>query len=41
MELPVEEIEEAIEFFKKHSGKDLTLAEALKLGLNTGGGNED
>ena len=37
VELPVEEIEEAIEFFKKHSGKDLTLAEALKLGLNTGG----
>lgn len=37
VELPVEEIEEAIEFFKKHSGNDLTLAEALKLGLNTGG----
>ena len=37
VELPVEEIEVAIEFFKKHSGNDLTLAEALKLGLDTGG----
>lgn len=37
VELPVDEIEEAIEFFKKHSGNELTLAEALKLGLNTGG----
>ena len=37
VELPVEEIEAAIEFFKKHTGMEVTLAEALRLGLNTGG----
>lgn len=37
VELPIEEIEKAIEFFKKHKGKDVTLGEALKLGLVGGG----
>jgi SNF2 family DNA or RNA helicase len=36
VELPVEEIEAAIEFFKKHGNKEITLGSALKLGLNTG-----
>ncbi|MGD0952378.1 MAG: DEAD/DEAH box helicase [Methanotrichaceae archaeon] len=36
VELPIEEIETAIEFFKKHSGKEITLAEALRFSLNTG-----
>jgi SNF2 family DNA or RNA helicase len=34
VELPVNDIEAAIEFFKKHGGKKITLGEALKLGLN-------
>jgi SNF2 family DNA or RNA helicase len=33
VELPVDQIETAIEFFKKHSGKKITLGDALKLGL--------
>lgn len=39
VELPIEEIEKAIEFFKKHKGKgkDITLGEALKLSLVDGG----
>ncbi|MFB3764311.1 MAG: DEAD/DEAH box helicase [Methanotrichaceae archaeon] len=36
VELPVEEIEKAIEFFKKHKGMDITLGEALRLGLVDG-----